>query len=922
MVPKGLAMKYLGFCLLVFLSFTGPLAWAQTFDRQIQSSSDDAEEKFDGSNVTTTSSDIEMVYDSWNSQGLQTLGLRFDNITIPANSLITNAYIQFTADESTSGNVTLTIKGEDVANSSTFSASSNNISNRPTTTASVVWSSIPSWADNQAGVAQRSPDLSTIVTEVMGSNGWQHGNPITFIITGTGNSSDYRKSFSYDEDANKAAKLVIHFTSLSNVDLAVSSIVVPSNVNYPNAANPVQVEVTSYGNLAATSYDVSYSINGNLIATEPGTVTLNAGQSDVFTFAQTADLSALGTYDISAEVTILNDEDSINDAMSKTISVINAVDPLFFSQGSSWRYWDDPADPGATWHAAGYNDAAWTVGLGQFGFGEGDEQTVLNGGTSSYYFRKQVDIPDVNTLNEVYMHLVHDDAAIIFVNGQEVARSELMPLGTITHATAARQTNNSSTENDLYTYKVDPSHFVSGINTIAVSVRNRSASDGDLSFDCAITPTYTYDQDGPYVSYSGGNIIVEEITPAGLVSNTYTTSAGLQLTCTLPHMGTSFSFSLKPQITTEASIYPSTPSKFLTVSDFDGHIEGFTMLLRGEGIIDQNFNWIYGDGHLIISGDLFDRGFHITECMWLLYKLESEAEAAGGKVHLIIGNHEMFNLTDDWRYVEVKYFNDAHLMGKRMSELYDADTELGRWLRSKNIIEKVGHYAFTHGGVSPQVSALNLTYDQMNDYGRAVMNGAACVGACATVTGSNGVYWYRGMADEDLTQLQVDDIVTGIDAERIIIGHTKDNSVRSLYDGRVLAIDMYHVDNFLDGYMEALQFELGCFYKFRTDDVTQTYTLLDACDTFATNLMELNGEGQLQIYPNPTAGTLNIKLPDNMQGDYNLRIVDQQGKVVSTQLVNAELSSLSVSEFAAGKYILVLQNSETTITGHFIIKSR
>jgi hypothetical protein len=118
------------------------------------------------------------------------------------------------------------------------------------------------------------------------------------------------------------------------------------------------------------------------------------------------------------------------------------------------------------------------------------------------------------------------------------------------------------------------------------------------------------------------------------------------------------------------------------------------MILKREGIIDNNFNWTYGNGHLIISGDLFDRGFHITECMWLVYKLETEAEAQGGKVHLILGNHEIFNLTDDWRYVETKYFDNAQLMGKRMNELYDTNTELGRWLRSKNIIEKIGDYAF------------------------------------------------------------------------------------------------------------------------------------------------------------------------------------------------------------------------------------
>jgi hypothetical protein len=215
---------------------------------------------------------------------------------------------------------------------------------------------------------------------------------------------------------------------------------------------------------------------------------------------------------------------------------------------------------------------------------------------------------------------------------------------------------------------------------------------------------------------------------------------------------------------------------------------------------------------------------------------------------------------------------------------------------------------------------LNLTLDEMNDHGRSEMNGQTCFGACATVTGSEGLYWYRGMAEEDLTQLEVDDIVTGFGLQRVIIGHTKDASVRSLYDGRVLAIDMYHVDNFDDGFMEALQFELGCFYKFHTDNFNQTYTLLDDCDTFNVAVMELNGEDQLQIYPNPTASSLNIKLPSNMPGDYNYSVVDMQGKLVGSGTLNSELSTIEVAKYAAGKYVLVIQNSEITVSGHFIIR--
>ena len=106
-------MKSMKLLVLTIFVFHTLFAYNQTFTFQqsILSSTDDAEEKFDGSYITTSSSDLEMMYDSWNSQGIQTVGLRFDNITIPANATIANAYIQFTADGSSSGNVAITIKG-------------------------------------------------------------------------------------------------------------------------------------------------------------------------------------------------------------------------------------------------------------------------------------------------------------------------------------------------------------------------------------------------------------------------------------------------------------------------------------------------------------------------------------------------------------------------------------------------------------------------------------------------------------------------------------------------------------------------------------------------------------------------------------------------------------------------------------------
>ena len=916
-------MKNIKLFLSVFSIFLLKLSYCQsfTFQQSIQSSSDDAEEKFDGSYVTTSSSDLEMMYDSWNSQGIQTVGLRFDNVTIPSNSTILNAYIQFTADGSSSGNMVVNIKGENTGYASSFANSTNNISSRNLTLSDVSWNPASNWTNNAAGLAQRTPNISAIVSEVITSNNWQSGNPISFILTGSGNSSDLREAYSFDGSSSKSAMLTIEYNPNINTDLAVSSINSPGNSIYPDSSSLIEISILNYGVLTANNYSLSYFINGNLIATEYDTIPLMSGQTTNYTFSQPANLSTLGTYSLSAQVSIVNDQDTLNDVFTKSVEVVNEVDSLFFNSGSSWRFLDSGVNPGSTWKDSSFNDSLWNVGTGHFGFGEGDEQTVLNSGLATYYFRKKVNISNINEINTLYFHMIHDDGGVLYINGQEAFRTEMMPLTAIGHYTTARQSSNASNENSYYTYKIDSGLLVNGLNTLAVSIHNRSNSDDDISFNCYIDSNYLYDLDGPYVFYDGGNIIINEITPNGLETNTYSSILGLQLTCNLPHMATSFSFNLKPQINIEPSTYVSNPSKFLSVSDFDGHIEGFSMLLRGEGVIDSNFNWIYGDGHLIISGDLFDRGFHITECMWLLYKLEAEAANAGGKVHLIIGNHEIMNLTDDWRYVEVKYFNNAHLMGKRMSELYGSDTELGRWLRSKNIIEKIGDYGFLHGGISPQVSAFNLSYDEINNYGRQEMNAIPCGNlACNVVNGSDGIYWYRGMAYSQLTQLEVDDILNNFGVKRLVIGHTKDNTIRSLYNDKVMAIDMYHVDNFNNGFMEGLHFELGCFYLFHTDGINNNYNLIGNCDSLTSNLIEINEDGHLKIYPNPNTGILNIEIPSKDLFSYNYTIVDVVGKVISNGKINSKITAVNINDFLDGKYILTLQNSQEMISGYFVLK--
>jgi hypothetical protein len=171
---------------------------------QINSSDDDAEESIFGT-TSTSSSDLDIVFEGGN----QDIGLRFTNITIPANATIESAYIQFYTIDVTTGSANLNIKIQDDLNPESFDAISlQNISSRPTMAPTVNWTP-PGWNTiGQADLAQRTPNLASLVQPMVNKTGWQSGNPMAFIITGSGE----RDAVAYDTDPEQAAKLIINYS--------------------------------------------------------------------------------------------------------------------------------------------------------------------------------------------------------------------------------------------------------------------------------------------------------------------------------------------------------------------------------------------------------------------------------------------------------------------------------------------------------------------------------------------------------------------------------------------------------------------------------------------------------------------------------------------------------------------------------------
>lgn len=170
----------------------------------------------------------------------------------------------------------------------------------------------------------------------------------------------------------------------------------------------------------------------------------------------------------------------------------------------------------------------------------------------------------------------------------------------------------------------------------------------------------TVSSDGPIIIYDNKKILKYQIFPKDTLFTISKTSIKKQdiLTCYVDETKDTFKFQLKDSLAIEPTEY-ILPNKMLIISDIEGNFKGFKSILLGNKIIDNKLNWTFGNNHLVLVGDFFDRGLNITECLWLIYKLEIEAEKQGGKLHFILGNHEMMNLKGQLKYIRDKYYENA-----------------------------------------------------------------------------------------------------------------------------------------------------------------------------------------------------------------------------------------------------------------------
>ncbi len=296
----------------------------------------------------------------------------------------------------------------------------------------------------------------------------------------------------------------------------------------------------------------------------------------------------------------------------------------------------------------------------------------------------------------------------------------------------------------------------------------------------------------------------------------------------------------------------------VVVGDLHGALDRFLAILQGTGLVGEDLSWSGGRAHLVQMGDILDRGPDARRIFDLLRRLEAEAEAAGGRVHVLLGNHEvlaLMGLSFDYEgFVTFEQYAsflpadlrrraegakerrngpgidalwrealrmDGRARAAYMRTLRDA---YGLWLAGHNTALRINDVVFVHGGLNESYSAWPL--ERIN---KAVTEElleflAGRAAESRVLVDGRGPLWYRDLAakPEDIMRSEFIRVLANLQAKAMVVAHTPTKASRSLeylsrFDGRLWTVDTGIWDP-VSGRVAALLIEGGRFRIWRIEE--------------------------------------------------------------------------------------------------------
>ncbi|MBL4790331.1 MAG: metallophosphoesterase [Kordiimonadaceae bacterium] len=309
---------------------------------------------------------------------------------------------------------------------------------------------------------------------------------------------------------------------------------------------------------------------------------------------------------------------------------------------------------------------------------------------------------------------------------------------------------------------------------------------------------------GPVVSTSGNGQLMAEWY---CIDQSYARAISPVNTLSISCAGetSAYRFRIEKPLLGASSIKTDAP--IAVTSDLEGNLPYFKAWAQDVGALNEDGRWAFGTGHVVIIGDMLDRGRYIHELLWFIYDLEQQAEAAGGGLHILIGNHEQYAFDYIFNRNDVEHLWAIEQL-MRYDEAFSHKTILGSWLRAKPIALKINNILFVHGGFSEKLMAANLSLDELNALHLQSVTAGVNKEEKDLLYGLSSPTRYRGYVYDRpeyplATDALIDQTLSRFDAEYIVTGHNPAEKIEGRYSDRVFVTDVK------GGPKEALTFKGG-----------------------------------------------------------------------------------------------------------------
>lgn len=244
-------------------------------------------------------------------------------------------------------------------------------------------------------------------------------------------------------------------------------------------------------------------------------------------------------------------------------------------------------------------------------------------------------------------------------------------------------------------------------------------------------------------------------------------------------------------------LYPAA-DRIVAVGDVHGDVGALLGCMEIAGLIDQDQNWIGGTTHFVQIGDILDRGDDEKDCLQLLRKLRPQAKAAGGMVHVLIGNHEIMNVDLDFRYVTPGAWddwNDAPKTGSMLVNVKEQLASIGfppymkervsafrpggtaaRELADMRVAVQIGDTLLVHGGL--RMKHLDYGLERLNKETSAWLTGGSKfknVEKPSILDDGDSPIWarlYSVPQPKPRAQEELEAVCEALGARRMVVGHT------------------------------------------------------------------------------------------------------------------------------------------------------